>query len=58
MLATLFAHYGGYGAFVDGFTAALWAAVGFSGLGVGAALLTAARHVALAPEIAVAGEPA
>jgi EmrB/QacA subfamily drug resistance transporter len=66
VLATVFARHGVYAsdrAFVDGFTQALWVAVGFSGVGVLAALLTAARQQpknahGLAPEIAVAGEPA
>lgn len=46
VLATVFARHGVYtspATFVDGFTEALWVAVGFSGLGVVAALLTAAR---------------
>jgi hypothetical protein len=49
--------------FVDGFTSALWVAVGFSAVGVIAALLTGARpqqqtRPGLGPEIAVAGDPA
>jgi hypothetical protein len=46
VLATVFARPGVYSSqatFVDGFTHALWVAVGFSALGVVAALLTAAR---------------
>jgi hypothetical protein len=46
LLATVFARHGVYSsprAFVDGFSSAVWVAVGFSGLGVVAALLTAAR---------------
>jgi EmrB/QacA subfamily drug resistance transporter len=66
VLATVFARHGVYASpatFVDGFTAALWVAVGFSGVGVLAALLTAARpqpRQARGPasEIAIAGEPA
>jgi EmrB/QacA subfamily drug resistance transporter len=66
VLASVFARHGVYSSqhtFVDGFTQALWVAVGFSGLGAVAALLTAPRsqhlHVReLAPEIAISGEPA
>jgi hypothetical protein len=66
VLASVFARHGVYGSqqtFVDGFTQALWVAVGFSGLGAFAALLTAPRsqHLSareLAPEIAISGEPA
>jgi predicted MFS family arabinose efflux permease len=66
VLASVFARHGVYAsdhAFVDGFTQALWVAVGFSGVGVLAALLTGARPQprnahGLAPEIAIAGEPA
>jgi MFS family permease len=65
VLASVFARHGVYTshrAFVDGFTSAIWVAVGFSAAGVLAATLTAARRQrddtrALAPEIAVAGEP-
>jgi EmrB/QacA subfamily drug resistance transporter len=66
VLASVFARHGVYAsdrAFVDGFTQALWVAVGFSGVGVLAALLSGARPQpknahGLAPEIAIAGEPA
>jgi EmrB/QacA subfamily drug resistance transporter len=47
VLASVFARQGVYTsprAFVDGFTPALWVAVGFSGLGFVAALLTASRR--------------
>jgi MFS family permease len=47
VLASVFARHGVYAspdAFVHGFTHALWVAVGFSGAGVVAALLTAARR--------------
>jgi len=64
VLATVFARHGVYpspATFVDGFTEALWVAVGFSGLGVVAALLTAARlrqaHD-LSARLALEGEPA
>jgi MFS family permease len=65
MLATVFARHGIYSshrAFVDGFTSALWVAVGFSGAGVLAALLSAPRPQTRktrqrAREIAIAGEP-
>jgi EmrB/QacA subfamily drug resistance transporter len=66
VLASVFARHGvftSHRAFVDGFTPALWVAVGFSGAGVVAALLTAARprprdaHGPL-PEVALAGEAA
>lgn len=46
VLASVFAHHGGYGshrAFIEGFRAAMWAAVAFSLAGVGAGLLTARR---------------
>ena len=59
VLATVFARHGVYASpstFVDGFVPALWVAVGFSGLGVVAALLTAARPAT--PEMALAGAPA
>jgi hypothetical protein len=61
VLAGVFARHGVYSShatFVDGFSAALWVAVGFSGLGVIAALLTAPRVHARAPELALAGERA
>jgi EmrB/QacA subfamily drug resistance transporter len=66
VLATVFARRGVYTShrtFIDGFTQALWIAVGFSGLGVLAALLTAARPRPkeardLPPEILLQGEPA
>ena len=66
VLASVFARHGVYSSqqtFVDGFTQALWVAVGFSGLRAFAALLTAPRsqHLPareLAPEIAISGEPA
>jgi EmrB/QacA subfamily drug resistance transporter len=66
VLASVFARHGVYPsdrAFVDGFTHALWVAVGFSAVGVLAALLTAARSQpenapVLVPDPAVAGEPA
>jgi MFS family permease len=66
VLATVFARHGVYTShrtFVDGFTQAIWIAVGFSALGVGAALFTAARprpEVAhgLGPEVLLQGEPA
>jgi EmrB/QacA subfamily drug resistance transporter len=47
VLATVFARHGVYTshrAFLDGFTQAIWVAVGFSGLGVVAALLTAGKR--------------
>jgi EmrB/QacA subfamily drug resistance transporter len=55
VLATVFARQGVYASpatFVEGFVPALWVAVGFSGLGVLAALLTAARP--MAPRVALA----
>jgi hypothetical protein len=66
VLASVFARSGVYTSqrvFVDGFTQALWIAVGFSGLGAFAALLTGARpqrQVApdLSPNIELAREPA
>jgi MFS family permease len=64
VLATVFARHGVYtspATFVDGFTEALWVAVGFSGLGVVAALLTAARPRQahdLSARVALEGEPA
>jgi EmrB/QacA subfamily drug resistance transporter len=66
VLAGVFARHGVYtsaSTFVDGFTHALWVAVGFSVLGAFAALLTGARpqhhHAAdHAPEMALAGEAA
>jgi EmrB/QacA subfamily drug resistance transporter len=51
-LAAVFAHAGGYGsphAFIAGFTPALWVAVGFSALGILAALRTAAPTAAARP---------
>jgi EmrB/QacA subfamily drug resistance transporter len=60
VLATVFARQGVYTSaetFVDGFTAALWVAVAFSGFGAIAALLTGARAGAghgVAPEAALA----
>jgi EmrB/QacA subfamily drug resistance transporter len=62
VLATVFARHGvftSHRAFVNGFTSALWVAVGFSGAGVVAALFTAARRQPqgvgeLGPDIAVA----
>ena len=59
VLATVFARQGVYSSpatFVEGFVPALWVAVGFSGLGVAAALLTAARPAA--SQVALAGAPA
>jgi EmrB/QacA subfamily drug resistance transporter len=59
VLATVFAHHGGFASkqsFVDGFTPALWVAVGFSALGAVAAALTAARP--RPPKLALALEPA
>jgi MFS family permease len=64
VLATVFARHGVYSshhAFVAGFTSALWVAVGFSGAGVLAALLSAPRAQRRqaprpGPEVAVAGE--
>jgi EmrB/QacA subfamily drug resistance transporter len=66
VLATVFARHGVYTShrtFIDGFTQALWIAVGFSGLGVVAALLTAAKRRPkeahdLAPEMLLQGEAA
>jgi EmrB/QacA subfamily drug resistance transporter len=66
VLATVFARHGVYDSqqtFVHGFTQALWVAVGFSVLGVFAALLTAARTrpqqgLVGTAEIALEGEPA
>jgi hypothetical protein len=55
----IFARHGVYSShatFVDGFSAALWVAVGFSGLGVIAALLTAPRVRGGAPQLALAAE--
>jgi EmrB/QacA subfamily drug resistance transporter len=60
VLATVFARRGVFSspqAFVDGFTAALWVAVGFSVVGVVAALFTAPRSQpaqAIAPQLALA----
>jgi predicted MFS family arabinose efflux permease len=60
VLATVFARHGVFSspqAFVDGFTAALWVAVGFSVVGVVAALFTAPRSQpaqAIAPQLALA----
>jgi hypothetical protein len=64
VLATVFARHGVYASaqtFVDGFAPALWVAVGFSGLGVLAALLSTGRGGARAGrglEAALVGEPA
>jgi EmrB/QacA subfamily drug resistance transporter len=61
VLASVFARNGVYSShatFVEGFSAALWVAVGFSGLGVIAALLTAPRVHGRAPELALATERA
>jgi hypothetical protein len=61
VLASVFARRGVYSShatFVDGFSAALWVAVGFSGLGVIAALLTAPRVRGGAPQLALAAESA
>jgi MFS family permease len=66
VLASVFARHGVYTSqrtFVDGFTQALWIAVGFSGLGALAALLTGARpqlrHVLdRAPRVELVREPA
>jgi EmrB/QacA subfamily drug resistance transporter len=66
VLATVFARHGVYSshrAFVDGFTSALWVAVGFSAAGVLAALLGAPRTGRReapqpTPKIAVAGDSA
>ena len=61
MLASVFARHGVYtsrSAFLDGFTTAIWVAVGFSGLGVVSALFTARQpRIAHAPEIAVGARP-
>jgi len=60
VLASVFAHHGGYASpatFVGGFTPALWVAVGFSALGILAALRTAAPRRATVPA-AVAPEAA
>jgi EmrB/QacA subfamily drug resistance transporter len=66
VLASVFARRGVYAShstFVAGFTQALWVAVGFSGLGVIAALLTASRPrqreaAGAATGLALQGEPA
>jgi EmrB/QacA subfamily drug resistance transporter len=66
VLATVFARPGVYAShqvFVDGFTKAIWVAVGFSALGVVAALLTASRaHTrergAIRADLALASQPA
>jgi EmrB/QacA subfamily drug resistance transporter len=65
VLASVFAHSGAYASdrvFVEGFTNALWVAVGFSAVGGTVALLTGTRTSAAAepsaPQVAVAGEPA
>jgi EmrB/QacA subfamily drug resistance transporter len=66
VLATVFARPGVYAShqvFVDGFTKAIWVAVGFSALGVVAALLTASRaHTrergAISADLALASQPA
>jgi EmrB/QacA subfamily drug resistance transporter len=65
VLASVFAHSGAYASdrvFVEGFTDALWVAVGFSAVGGAAALLTGTRTSdaaePMAPKVAVAGEPA
>jgi hypothetical protein len=50
--------YSSHATFVDGFSAAIWVAVGFSGLGVIAALLTAPRVHGRVPELVLAGEGA
>jgi EmrB/QacA subfamily drug resistance transporter len=66
VLATVFARHGVYtshAAFLDGFTQAIWVAVGFSALGAVAALLTAGRrrehqvHERM-PELALQGKAA
>jgi EmrB/QacA subfamily drug resistance transporter len=47
VLASVFIHHGGYGnpdAFITGFTPAVWVAVGLSGLGIVAAILTGGRR--------------
>jgi MFS family permease len=47
VLASVFAHQGGYGSadgFVEGFAPALWVAVALSGVGIVAAVLTAGRR--------------
>jgi MFS family permease len=47
VLASVFTHQGGYGdphAFISGFTPAVWVAVGFSALGIAAALVTGGRR--------------
>ena len=61
MLHSVFARHGVYRSpqvFVDGFTQAVWVAVGLSATGIVAALLTAARRrrvaVPAAPEVALA----
>jgi EmrB/QacA subfamily drug resistance transporter len=66
VLASVFARHGVYtspATFVDGFTPALWVAVGFSGLGVIAALFTGGRPrqqeaFDVEPEMALQGQPA
>jgi MFS family permease len=66
VLASVFARRGVYvspATFVDGFTPAFWVAVGFSALGVVAALRTARRprpqkSVEVAAELALQGQPA
>jgi EmrB/QacA subfamily drug resistance transporter len=66
VLASVFARHGVYtshSTFVHGFTDALWVAVGCSGLGVIAALLTSSRAQAgkapeLATDVVLQGEPA
>jgi EmrB/QacA subfamily drug resistance transporter len=66
VLASVFARHGVYTSqrtFVDGFTQALWIAVGFSGLGAFAALLTGARPrlrpvADSAPKVELVREPA
>ena len=55
VLASVFTHQGGYGdphAFISGFTPAVWVAVGFSALGIGAAVVTGGRRELSADAVA------
>lgn len=61
MLAGVFVHHGGYHspqAFINGFTPAMWVAVGLSTIGIMAAGLTGGRrHASVADSPVVAAEP-
>jgi hypothetical protein len=61
VLASVFIHHGGYHspqAFINGFTPAVWVAVGLSMIGIIAACLTGGRrHASVADSPVVAAEP-